>query len=436
MKVLKIFQLALKYLYRYRRRYLFLAAALIFGFGIVTFITALKDGMAENVYNSAQSHYAGDIVITGDDQSSLQRAYINSAGVETILSAIEETALNPTEMVLRTHSGNKGVVFFNGEAVRLKYVIGVDWENEARFFKKLNYSFPPINDLEGDDSIILSMPVAEELGTRIGDSLILETETRTGQKNTGVFIVRAIVEDTSIFGYYKAYVSRLTLNRLLRFGDNDCSAVGLFFSDRSRVDEKKIILQNALEDKLQMGPLVSNRDELEQENNLSWSGIKYMILTIPVYLSEVSELLNAMDILTYFLYIMMLMIIFVSAMVTYRLILHERMKEVGTMRAIGFYEVDIRFLLTMETVFLGVISLAAGFILARIIIYFSGFLSFSWFPSFEIFMKEGRLSARYMPRTIFTNIIAVFCILFPAVWFPSYRASRSPLPNMLSGGMK
>jgi ABC-type lipoprotein release transport system permease subunit len=436
MKFLKLIQLACKYLFRYRRRYLFLAVALTFGFGIVTFITALKDGMAENVYNSAQSHYAGDIVISGEDSNSLQRSHMDTIGIETILDVVEENLLNPSHVVLRTHFGNKGVVFFNGEAVRLKYVIGVDWDNEAGFFNSLHYSSPPMDDLYGDDAIVLSRPVAETLGVRIGDSLILETETRTGQMNTGVFIVRAIVEDTTIFGYYKAYVSRITLNRLLRYEDQDCSVVGLFFDDRSKVDEKKDVLQKALEGRLQVGPLVSNRDELDRESSKPLSGIKYMILTIPVYLSEVAELLDAMDILTYFLYIMMLLIIFVSAAVTYRLILHERIKEIGTMRAIGFYERDVRFLLALETVFLGVISLITGFILARFFIYASGFLSFSWFPSFEIFMKDGRLSGRYVPRTIIINIAAVFCILLPAVWFPSYKASRMPLPGMLSGGMK
>jgi hypothetical protein len=67
-KSLAIFKLGIKYLYRYRRRYYFLLAALIFGFMIVTFITSQKDGMYDSVYYSAQSHYAGDIVAMGYDR--------------------------------------------------------------------------------------------------------------------------------------------------------------------------------------------------------------------------------------------------------------------------------------------------------------------------------------------------------------------------------
>ena len=71
-KFLAIIWLGIKYLYRYRRRYGFLAAAMIFCFAIVSFITSAKDGMYDSVYYSAQSHYTGDIVAVGYDSFSAQ----------------------------------------------------------------------------------------------------------------------------------------------------------------------------------------------------------------------------------------------------------------------------------------------------------------------------------------------------------------------------
>jgi hypothetical protein len=49
-------------------------------------------------------------------------------------------------------------------------------------------------------------------------------------------------------------------------------------------------------------------------------------------------------------------------------------------------------------------------------------------------MKNGKLMALYLPGTMALNIIAAFCILFAAVWFPAFRQSRRPLPPMISGG--
>jgi ABC-type antimicrobial peptide transport system permease subunit len=164
-----------------------------------------------------------------------------------------------------------------------------------------------------------------------------------------------------------------------------------------------------------------------------WKGINVFVVTLPVHLSEVAQLLDAMNLLVYFLYGMMLLIIFASAAVTCRLILHERTREIGTMRAIGFYEVDIRHIMIMETLCLGIISLVAGFVFASILSFLLTLVPASWFPSFEIFMKNGKLIALYNPKTMLLNIAAVFCMLFPAIFFPAVRVSRLPLPQMLTG---
>jgi len=430
-KLYALIRLGVKYLYCYRRRYGFLLAALVFGFAIVTFITSLKDGMYDNVYYSAQSHYAGDIVAVGYD-ADVGTRHLGQNEISVILSSASDSGINVKYTVMRTIFGENGMVYFNGNAIQQKYVVGCDWKAEEHLFSKMKFVYPPEYDI-GDDGIILSEPVARELGAVMGDSVILEVDTRWWQKNTDVFIVKGIVNDSSIFGYYKVYVSRLSLNRLLQFGDNDCSTVG-FFLDRLAASEKnRVLMQNVLKERMQTGPLVYNRDELTWATNQHFGGVKVFLFTMPVYLSEISDLLDAMNIITYFLYGMMLIIILVSAAVTYRLILHERAKEMGVMRSIGFYGGDLRLVLWVEVIALGIISLFAGFILSMLLKYASSFLSFSWFPSIEIFMKDGKLSFLYLPKSISFNIVLIFLTLAAAVFFPALRASKKQLPALLSG---
>jgi ABC-type lipoprotein release transport system permease subunit len=433
-KSINLIPLAAKYLFRYRRRYLFLFFALTFGFSIITLITSIKDGMYENVYNSAQSHYAGDIITMGYDQGTLHVYHLEKNQIDVILQTIEETDLKPSHIVQRTLFSEKGMLYYNGAAVRQKYIIGVDWENEKDFFSGLSYQEPPRYPLSGNDTVVLSAPVAKELGVHVGDSLILEAETRWGQKNTGVFIVGGIVDDSSIFGYYKCYISRIALNWLLLYFPDECSSVGIFFPSRRDIEKKRLIFHNALEKKIQTGPLVHDREKLAEETSKAWLGVKIYLLTMPVYLSEIADLLGAMNILAYFLFGMILVIIFVSAVVTYRLILYERTRELGTMRTLGFQEADLRHILVMENLGLGFCSLASGFILAALLSWAVQFLSLSWFPSLEIFMKNGKLTSLYLPKTIMTNSIAILCLLIFAVWIPAFFSSRKPLSLMLSGG--
>ena len=428
-KTAALCKLGIKYLYRYKRRYGFLLAALVFGFAVVTFITSARDGMYDSVYYSAQSHYAGDIVAVGyDNQTGIW--HLGQAEISAILEAAGESGIAPKHTVLRTLFGERGVVYFNGNAVMQKYVVGCDWEAEAYLFSKMDFDSPP-KTVIGDDGIILSLPVARKLGAVMGDSVVLETETRWGQKNTGVFIVRGIVRDSSIFGYYKVYISRLSLNRLSLFDDGDCSTIGFFFDAPSSAEKKRVRLQNILAEKIQTGPLVYNRDELVAERNYNWD--KVFLYTMPVFLSEISDLLGAMNIVTYFLYGMMLLIILVSAAVTYRLILHERAREMGVMRSIGFYGGDLRLVLWVEVIALGIIALAVGFFAAWFLSRAALLLSFSWFPSFEIFLKKGKLSVLYLPKTIIVNVALIFLVLIAASLFPSFRASKKKLTALLSG---
>jgi hypothetical protein len=63
-------------------------------------------------------------------------------------------------------------------------------------------------------------------------------------------------------------------------------------------------------------------------------------------------------------------------------------------------------------------------------------VSFTWIPSFEIFMKNGRLAAKYSATSLALNALAVYSILIVAVWFPALAASRQGLPEMLAAGAK
>jgi ABC-type lipoprotein release transport system permease subunit len=433
-KTFQLVPLALKYLFRYRRRYFFLFIALSFGFGIITFITSIKDGMYENVYYSAQAHYAGDIICLGYDHAIPFSSYLDIESIKAIDDVIAETRINPSRIVKRTIFFEAGYLLYNGASVRQKYVFGVDWDNEKDFFDKLTYREAPQKPLTGDDIILISAPVAETLGARTGDRIFFEGLTRWGQKNTGVFVVGGVVEDSSIFGYYKSYISRNALNGLLLYSPEECSSVGLYFPGYRGIEKKRLVLQNALMEKRQTASLVYDRDEMAGELAKSWEGIKIILLTLPVYLSEISDLLGAINILAYFLFGMMLLIISLSAIVSYRLILHERIQELGTMRVIGFQESFLRRILIMEILGLGILSLGAGFILASFLGWAVRFFPLAWFPSMEIFMKAEKLSPLYLPKTTAANVIITICVLIFTVWIPVFRASRNRLPLMLNGG--
>ena len=433
-KYFTLFKLGINYLYRYRRRYYFLLAALIFGFTVVTFITSTKDAMYENVYYSAQSHYAGDIVALGHEYQNTG-GFIYHLGqneISAILKAADQAGIMPQYTVFRTLFTSNVFLHFNGEAIQLKDLVGCDWERESHIFSKVTFEYPPQEVLD-DEGIIISLPVAQQLGAELGDSIILELNTRYGQRNTSVFIVRGIVQDTSIFGYYKAYISRLAHNRMVLFDDDDCSSIGFFLHNPDTAEQQRQRLQNYLSTYTQTGPLVYDRDGFFNERNREWEGNLVFLYTMPVYLSEIAYLLNAMNLITYFIYGMMLITILVSANVTYRLILQERSKEMGVMRSIGFYGNDLRLILLTEIIVLGIIAIITGFLLARLPSWLVSLMSFSWFPGFNIFMNNGKLTSMYLASTMLINIVLLILILVILSLHQSFRIVHKKLPELLSG---
>jgi ABC-type lipoprotein release transport system permease subunit len=436
MKTKELCALAAKYVISYKKRYMFLFSALSLGFCIISVISSLKDGMSDAIYYSAQNHYSGDIIIAGFEKETKSDNHIYAETIPLIHEKIEESGIKPDKKILRTMQNQDSFLYYNGSDVPVKYVAGVDWDAEMDYFNSLNFveGFPSPDF--NDDTILISAPVASFLGARLGDIVLLETETKHGQKNTVYLTIGGIIDDRSFFGYYKTFVSRQTINNVIGFDLGDCSTIGLFFSDRSSIENKREKLQRLLSEILPLRPLVYDRSDFNREQDWNWNGIMFFLLTVSVYVSDVAQILQALNILSYFLYTMMLLIILVSAGVTYRLILHERIKETGAMRAIGFYENDIRRILIVESFILATVSIAAGFCIALFINWRVSYLSFSWFPSFEIFLKNGRLLALYNPRVTALNIASIYAILFIAVYAPALRMSRCPLPEMLSGAYK
>ena len=412
-------RLAVKYVLRYRRRYLFLFCALAFGFCVISVVSALKEGIAENLYLAGQSHYAGDIVFLGEDSESEVRRHLDAEAKAAVYEAIAEAAVPVTRSVERTLYNDDATLFFNGEALSLRYLTGVDWEKEHA---------------PDEDSIIISEQAAAVLRIEAGDSLTLELLDRNGQKSTGSFIVAAVIQDKTLFGLYKAYVSRKVMNTLVGFDRDDASSVGVFLKDRRSARRDMLRFQRLLAEKTQAAPPIMNArdwDDFKPKN-----GIAVFVLTLSVYLQPLNELVEAINALNYLLYAMLLLIILASAGVTYRLILNERIKEMGVMRAIGFYESGLRQILVMEAALLGALAAAAGFLLAFALSQALQLVPLSKFPSFEILLSNGSLRAIFSPLAVLTNIVALYLTLFFAVSVPACRVSKMALPQMLTGSAK
>ncbi len=436
MKLAYLLKLGLSYFYRYLRRYLFLLATMAFGFGIITLFSALLAGMGEGIEGSARGHYEGEISIRGERKEYDSNIIPNK---EEVLALLAPLKADIQEVLFRTNPSISALggaqLVFNGASVPQKYLIGIDWEGEKGAFQFLSSQDREVLEEEGlKGGILISSPVAEKLSLRRGDRVLLEGRTKTKQANTRYFIVRGIVEDRSIFGYYKSYFDREDLNTFIAYEPGDISIIGINLKPGRKRQEVSLEIQRLLAAALPTAGLIENREDLSRYRQEAWEGVRYFVLPLEAYLSDIADLFAVINWISYFIYALLLLIILVTVSVTYRVVLHEREKELATMVAIAFKRRDLVILLLIEAFFLYLWALLVGFFLMKLLAWGLSFYSFSWLPSVEIFMPRGRLEAVFRWRDLGANALILLGVLLCSVAFSGYNATRGSLAATLSGG--
>lgn len=111
----------------------------------------------------------------------------------------------------------------------------------------------------------------------------------------------------------------------------------------------------------------------------------------------------------------------------------ERTKEIGTMRAFGMHQKQVKHIFLWEAVFLGLLGCLAGLVLSAVVTLVVGSIRFNAAPSMQFFLDDGRISfALSLPETILNTALVVFTSLIAAYWPARAAAKLSPMKALSS----
>jgi putative ABC transport system permease protein len=210
------------------------------------------------------------------------------------------------------------------------------------------------------------------------------------------------------------------------------SALGLYLPRGVKPEKAAEKLYQSLSTRLPSVPAIWDKDEFKREAGAKWEGIRYFIVPLKMYISEVDDLLVAMNITSYVVFAMIVLIVLVSVNVTYKLVIYDRIREIATLRALGMQKRSIRAILLTEAFYLFIISLAGGLLLSGLFLLSVSLVSFSWIPGFEIFTRGGKLVGVIRLETLGLNALLLLGIVLPSALVPVFRASGISLPLALS----
>ena len=198
------------------RRFLLLGLAVCAGFFFVCTVQSLVAGLSYQINVRGARYYGGHVIVSMGKE--VRDSAATMAGEDRfILDAISSSGVSPAAISHRTHLGGDGVVFFNGESVMMRRVIGLDWAAEERMIGRLQFVAGNPGDMSDPRGVLISDVTARRLGARVGDQITLQVNRDAGAVNTVPLWVKAIFREVSIFGFYTLYMDRGVLDQTLGF---------------------------------------------------------------------------------------------------------------------------------------------------------------------------------------------------------------------------
>lgn len=410
---------ALKSLVGRRRKYLFLCAAISFGFFIMTVTTGLTEGMLQSVRRKGAFYFTGNVNIVAYTATS-QYLPLDVPLVERAALAVTGHA---GRVSLRSiYYNTDPQIYFAGQSVRQRRVVGLDWGTERAQFGSMNFTAGRVPDQGDERAALISESAAKKLGVRVGDELTISLMAEKG-RNTAPLVVRGIFRETSIFGY-AIYVDRTYLNRILGRHPDCATELGIYLNSGANELGTAGKVAALLSRDVSTTPVVRTRGEQDALFGEKFDGVRYMVMTLDAHLSSITQILDAITLVSYFLLAIFLLITVIGISNTYRVVVYERSAEIGVMRAMGMKKRWAVGIFVEEAGLLTLISVAIGFLCGIGVLDLLTFADFSGYSAMGLFLEQGHFLWAFNPYSL-TVVFSVICLTtLVAAWAPARKAAR------------
>ncbi|MEW5816372.1 MAG: FtsX-like permease family protein [Spirochaetota bacterium] len=399
---MKLRKIALRNIGRNRRRSILSASAIVIAAMSMVLMFSILEGMKKDLHNNLQKYYTGEIRIRNieyDKNENLHPLHLRIEAYEEVLAALKSfdfTALISPRIQFPTSIYREGA---NYKALGL----GVDFDYETAYQGIAGRLIEGELPEKGKNQMLISPGLAREMGVATGDKITLLSRTMRGGTNAITF---------QISGKVSFPVEALNNNFFLAPLDR----VQYFLKTGEAVIDILVILNNGYNS--QKAAAALNNLPLFKEKAIeakSWDTIATTYSFIKM--AESMYLLIAL----FFFLLGSTVIINTTMMVIY-----ERIREIGTLNALGMEEGTIVRLFFLEAVFISFFGSLAGVLLGIAIAIPLSYIGIDLSGPMQGMTFE--ISPRLYPMINLRSTIFVFAysviIASLASLIPSRRASK------------
>jgi putative ABC transport system permease protein len=399
-----LFKIALRNLMRYKRRTLLTASLITIGVVFVLVFTSVTGSfkammigqITDSMMGHLQVHRKGYVASIDNLPLNLN---IKPKAYQTLAAALgaapEIEAFSP-----RLKFGGMFSNFTETTNIRLN---GVYPEREFQTVPLLSSRISEGKKTLDRGEIMIPVLLARGLKVKVGDAVVVVATNVDGSVNGKQFVVSGILESATGPGGRDGYLHIEDASEVLRMTEVEVSEVAVRLKDFSRL------------------PAAVSRLEGQLAGEINKEGHAIFEVHSWEQLSPFFNIARMIDVMTFFIKIMLIAIVLISIMNVMIMAVYERIREIGTIAAIGTLPGRILSMFVIEGFCLGVLGAVIGNLIGVAIVLVVNLIGIR----FDFAQQKGLLlSASVDPFDLLVVSAIVIVVAVLASLQPAFKASR------------
>jgi putative ABC transport system permease protein len=400
-------KLAWRNIWRNKRRTLITTASIFFGVILSALMTAMQEGTYTKMIENVVSFYSGYLQVQHPEYWENRTLDYMITPSDSLYESI--TANKITQAFPRIESFT---LISSGEHTKGAALIGIDAAEEDRLTGLSRWVTEGKYLQPGQSGALVATNIAKNLEVTIGDTIVLLSQGYRGTTAAGLFPVVGILEfPAPQLNNLGVYVSLADAQEFFSTPGMVTSIVCMM-DDYTDVHAGKKTLQRTLGDNYsvltwdEMDPVTKQMIEGDRAQGVITKAILYMLIGFGVFGTVI-------------------------------MMIAERRKELGVLVAIGMKKRKLAMVLLYETVFIGLVGVAIGFVVSIPIVQYlvnnpipiTGEMA----TAYEQFGMEPAIYFDNRPAVFLRQLLVILGISFTVAIYPVNKILRLKVTKALRG---